>query len=82
MANEVQPTYEELLAKLNALESKQKTQGSGYKVSIKGALSRYGLGRFPVTLYASQWRQVIADVKSGVIEAELEANKDTLREKE
>lgn len=26
-----------------------------FKVSEKGALSVYGLGRFPVTLYKSQW---------------------------
>ena len=25
------------------------------KVSAKGAVSVYGMGRFPVTLYASQW---------------------------
>ncbi len=26
-----------------------------YKVSTKGAVSVYGMGRFPVTLYAEQW---------------------------
>lgn len=26
-----------------------------FRVSQKGALSVYGLGRFPVTLYANQW---------------------------
>ncbi len=33
------------------------------KVSEKGALSVYGLGRFPVTLYKEQWRRLfdIAD---------------------
>lgn len=29
------------------------------KVSPKGALSLYGLGRFPVTLYRGQWEKVI-----------------------
>lgn len=28
------------------------------KVSPKGAVSVYGLGRFPVTLYASQWERL------------------------
>lgn len=30
------------------------------RVSEKGAVSMYGVGRFPVTLYASQW-QTVAD---------------------
>ncbi len=29
-----------------------------YKVSEKGALSAYGLGRFPVTHYLSQWERL------------------------
>jgi len=31
-----------------------------FKVSEKHALSVYGLGRFPVTLYAGQWDKLIA----------------------
>lgn len=37
------------------------------KVSEKGALSVYGLGRFPVTLYAGQWERLWAaqdDIKA------------------
>lgn len=30
------------------------------KVSDKGALSVYGLGRFPVTLYRGQWERLLA----------------------
>ncbi len=30
------------------------------KVSEKGALSVYGLGRFPVTLYKEQWVKLLA----------------------
>jgi hypothetical protein len=30
------------------------------KVSEKGALSVYGLGRFPVTLYREQWEKLLA----------------------
>jgi hypothetical protein len=29
-----------------------------YKVSEKGAVSAYGLGRFPVTLYVEQWERL------------------------
>ncbi len=37
------------------------------KVSDKGALSVYGLGRFPVTLYRGQWERLLAtadDIKA------------------
>lgn len=30
-----------------------------FKVSVKGALSVYGLGRFPVTLYKEQWQRLL-----------------------
>ena len=29
-----------------------------YKVSPKGAVSAYGMGRWPVTLYAEQWERI------------------------
>lgn len=29
------------------------------KVSEKGAVSLYGMGRFPVTLYGSQWEKLL-----------------------
>jgi hypothetical protein len=45
------------------------------KVSAKGALSVYGLGRFPVTLYRSQWERLMA--AQGQISAFIKAN-DTL----
>jgi len=34
-------------------------QATGVKVSTKGAVSVYGLGRFPVTLYAEQWGKLL-----------------------
>jgi len=34
-------------------------QTLGLKVSQKGAVSVYGLQRFPVTLYASQWMALL-----------------------
>ena len=30
-----------------------------FRVSVKGAVSVYGLGRFPVTLYAEQWTKLM-----------------------
>ena len=38
------------------------------KVSGKGALSLYGLGRWPVTLYKEQWQRVLADGGKFVLE--------------
>jgi hypothetical protein len=35
-----------------------------FKVGEKGALSMYGLGRFPVTLYRSQWQTLLANSKA------------------
>jgi len=46
------------------------------KVSAKGALSVYGLGRFPVTLYASQWTRLLSSADD--IRAFLDANKALL----
>jgi uncharacterized NAD(P)/FAD-binding protein YdhS len=57
-----EPTETELLiASLRAenerLKANKATTG-GIKVSAKGAVSVYGLGRWPVTLYAGQWEQL------------------------
>lgn len=56
----VKPTYEELLARLAAFEAgERKPNTLSFKVSEKsGAVSVYGLGRLPATLYASQWERV------------------------
>jgi hypothetical protein len=34
-------------------------RGSHIRVSDKGGVSVYGLGRFPVTLYKEQWRRLL-----------------------
>lgn len=46
------------------------------KVTEKGGLSMYGLGRFPVSLYRGQWEKLLAE-KDAVL-AFIEANKDAL----
>ena len=50
------------------------------KVSGKGALSVYGMGRFPVTLYKEQWLRLLAMAED--IKAFIEANNDNLKSKE
>jgi hypothetical protein len=39
--------------------AKQPPRGLTLKVSEKGGLSVYGLGRFPVTLYKEQWTRLL-----------------------
>ena len=56
-----EPTVAELLARIAQLEASQKsTNKLSLKVSDKGALSIYGLGRFPITLYLSQFDKLNA----------------------
>ena len=37
----------------------RQTRGVSLKVSEKGGVSVYGLGRFPVTLYKEQWARLL-----------------------
>ena len=81
-------TNEELLAKIQALEAVNaelaakaaKASGQGLKVSAKGAVSLYGLGRFPVTLYASQWEKLFT--KQDEVKAFIQENLAKLAVKE
>lgn len=50
---------ERLRAENEALKKPSRGQVS-LKVSEKGALSVYGMGRFPVTLYREQWEKLLA----------------------
>ena len=49
---------ERLRAENERLKS-QKSRGVSLKVSEKGGVSVYGLGRFPVTLYKEQWTRLL-----------------------
>ena len=76
-----EPTYEELKAKLAELENRQQRSGNlQFKVSDKGGVSVYGLGRFPVTLYYEQWVRLLD--KATELREFLLANKDKLKLKE
>ena len=50
------------------------------KVSEKGGVSLYGLGRFPVTLYKAQWEKLLGEVDN--IRKFLDENADKLAVKE
>jgi hypothetical protein len=63
---ELQAEIERLRAENEALKKPTRGQMS-LKVSEKGALSVYGLGRFPVTLYREQWEKLLGmgdDIRS------------------
>jgi hypothetical protein len=49
----------EQLRKENAALKKGAAKGVSMKVSEKGGLSVYGMGRFPVTLYKEQWLKLL-----------------------
>jgi len=49
----------ERLRNENAALKKGASAGLRLKVSEKGALSVYGMGRFPVTLYKEQWLRLL-----------------------
>jgi hypothetical protein len=49
------------------------------KVSEKGGLSVYGMGRFPITLYKEQWLKLLD--MSEAIRAFIAANEATLKVK-
>ena len=55
---EMQAEIERLRAENEALKRPARGQMS-LKVSEKGGLSVYGLGRFPVTLYREQWEKLL-----------------------
>lgn len=73
------------LAKLRAENAALKAQKDAkstiaYKVSAKGALSVYGLGRFPTTLYKEQWTRLLDSADA--IRAFIAANDTELRGKD
>ncbi len=59
--------------------AKSRAQGLRCKVSVKGALSVYGMGRWPVTLYRSQWERLLSDSEVGTIKAFIQANVGSLK---
>jgi len=75
-----EPTYEELKARLAEMEKQQGLRRTGsleFRVSEKGGVSVYGLGRFPVTLYYEQWTRLL-DLSEKLREF-LEENKSKLK---
>ncbi|HSY11407.1 MAG TPA: hypothetical protein VK976_04385 [Verrucomicrobiae bacterium] len=75
-----EPSYDELKAKLAELEKQVQGRKRGtvdFKVSEKGGVSVYGLGRFPVTLYYEQWIRLLDQADQ--LRSFLEENKSHLK---
>jgi hypothetical protein len=74
MAEDIQTELERLRAENEALK-RRATKGMTLKVSEKGGVSVYGLGRFPVTLYKEQWEKLLGmavDIRTFITERETE----------
>lgn len=69
---------EQLEQMVAALAAKPATKLT-YKVGEKGNVCVYGLGRFPTSLYASQWERIIADIDN--LKAFIDANRPRLATK-
>lgn len=72
---------EQLLALVAQMQA-QPARKITCKVSEKGGLSLYGLGRFPVTLYRSQWERLLAPDTVAQINAFIKANSALLTVKD
>jgi hypothetical protein len=59
MADDALKAEVERLKAENAALKARATRGVSIKVSEKGGVSVYGLGRFPVTLYKEQWTRLL-----------------------
>jgi hypothetical protein len=76
------PSYDELKARVAELEKQATRKRSGaleFRVSEKGAVSVYGMGRFPVTLYYEQWTRLLE--ASEQLREFLQENKSRLKMK-
>jgi len=79
MSDDQQAEIERLRAENERLKRNRDVR-LAMKVSEKGALSVYGMGRFPVTLYKEQWLRLLAMAED--IKAFIEANDTNLKSKE
>ena len=69
-----------LRAENDALKKAAKPGSISFKVSEKGGLSVYGMGRFPVTLYIEQWETLLG--RADDLRAFIEENRSLLKKKD
>ena len=78
-SDDVKAELERLRAENEALKRRTE-KGTSLRVSEKGAVSVYGLGRFPVTLYQEQWLKLLGMADD--IRAFISENEGRLKKKE
>jgi hypothetical protein len=76
---ELQREIERLRAENESLKTRG-PRGVSLKVSEKGGVSLYGLGRFPITLYVEQWEKIFDLAPE--IRRFIEENRSQLKRKE
>jgi len=77
----LQAEIERLKKENEALAAKKASSHTlSVKASAKGAVSVYGLGRFPVTLYAEQWERLLANTEK--VKGFIEENRESLATKD
>lgn len=81
MANDedLQAEIERLRTENEALKKERRPGAVSLKVSEKGAVSVYGMGRFPVTLYQEQWLKLLG--MADQIKSFIEENRARLKTK-
>jgi len=75
MSDEAMRAELERLKAENAALKARGSRGVSIKVSEKGGVSVYGLGRFPVTLYKEQWAKLLelaGEIRAFIAEHEAE----------
>lgn len=77
---QMQAEIERLRAENEALKKPPSRGQLSLRVSEKGALSVYGLGRFPVTLYREQWEKLLG--MTDEIRRFIQENDSLLKKKE
>ena len=78
-ADDLKAELERLKAENEQLKS-QRGRAVSLKVSEKGGVSVYGMGRFPITLYKEQWTKLLD--MADEIRAFIRANESKLKARE
>jgi hypothetical protein len=77
---DVRAELERLREENAALKTTHRAGTLNFRVSEKGAVSVYGLGRFPVTLYQEQWDKLLAAADD--LRAFIDAHRSQLKKKD
>lgn len=86
ISSEISMTPEEMMAEIIRLKNENAAakqalavkQTISFKVSEKGAVSVYGMGRFPVTLYRGQWERLLSEEVRTSLQGFMNVHKATL----